>query len=209
MDATNNCCSTLFDNLSSKNPAEQEDALISAALDNDLQVVKAIVECFNTNCDKALFYAASQGHLQAVQLLLQRADPKANNSEAFRVACQFGMLDVVKALLPLSDPQCNNNNPLRAAASGGHTEVVRCILPFTNPKDLFSAALLSAAFHQHWEIADMLFDVSDVQKVYANLQRCGPGPWNNFEYEVHSRRQKTRIAEEIDGNTTVKRSKKI
>lgn len=183
--------------------------LISAALDNDLPVVKAIVENTIISCDKALFYAASHGHLQSVQVLLQRADAKADESIAFRMACQFGMIEVVKLLLPLSDAQANNNHALRTAASNGHADVVRYILPFTNPKDARSAALLNAVYKQHWEIADILFDVSDVQEVYKGLTRCERGPWHNFEYEVQARRQNTRLAQEVEKHATVKKAKKI
>ena len=147
--------------------------------------------------------------MDAVQLLLPRADPKANNSEALRIACQFGLLDIVKLLLPVSDPQSNNNHPLRVAAGHGHVEVVRYILPFTNPKDVNSAALLAAAYNQHWEIADMLFDASDVDKVRQNLEQSGPGPWQNFENEVHARRQKIRIENEVSAVKSASRSKKI
>lgn len=169
----------------------------SAAIDNDVEAIGLVLEHETTNCDRALFYAASQGHTQAVLLLLPHANPQANDSEAFRIACQFGMLDVVKILLPASNPQCNNNYPLRTAASNGHIDVVRYILPFSDPKDINSSALLNAAFHQHWDIADLLFDISDVKKVRADLERCGPGPWNNFENEVAARRQNVRIQEEV------------
>lgn len=205
MNAFENYCP----DLSSKTPAEQVEILLSAALDNDLQTIKAVLECTDSNCDKALFYAASQGHVQSVQLLLQRADPKANDSEAFRVACQFGMLDVVTLLLPVSDPQANHNHPLRAAASNGHAEVVRHLLPFTNPKDAGSGALLNAVYKQHWEVADILFDVSDLQEVYKSLQNCESGPWHNFEDEVQARRQKIRIANEVDTHIPIKPTKKM
>ncbi len=207
MDAPDN--GFLPQTLSSKSPAELEDMLISAAIDNDVYAIKNIVECTKTNCDKALFYAASQGHTQSVELLLQQANPQANDSEAFRIACQFGMIDVVKLLLPVSNPQANHNHSLRAAASNGHADVVEYILPFTNPKDIGSSALQSAAFKEHWDVVDLLFDASDVAEVHKGLERSGPGPWMKFEYEVQARRQKNRIAEEIDTSVSSKRSKKM
>lgn len=184
--------------LKTKTTLEIRSIVETSAISNDIEAIALILAHEMPNCDRALFYAASQGHTQVVQMLLPHADPQANDSEAFRVACQFGMLDVVKILLPVSNPQCNNNHPLRAAASNGHIDVVRYILPYTNPKDVSSSALLNAAFHQHWDIVDLLFDVSDVKQVRADLERCGPGPWHNFEYEVLARRQNLRIGNEIE-----------
>lgn len=195
--------------LSQKTALECTHLLDAAAIDNDIESIGVLLKNTTANCDRALFYAASQGHINAVQLLLPRADPKANNSEAFRIACQFGFLDVVKLLLPVSDPQCNNNHPLRVASGHGHVDIVRYILPFTNPKDVNSAALLDAAYNQHWEIADMLFDVSDVDKVRQNLEKSGAGPWQNFENEVHARRQKIRIENEVSAVSSPSRMKKI
>lgn len=208
-DFTNLSEDEIKDFLTQKTARECACLLETAACDNDTKSITAILENTKVNCDRALFYAASQGHMDAVQLLLPRADPKANNSEALRIACQFGLLDIVKILLPVSDPQSNNNHPLRVAAGHGHVEVVRYILPFTNPKDVNSAALLAAAYNQHWEIADMLFDASDVDKVRQNLEQSGPGPWQNFENEVHARRQKIRIEDEVSTVKSASRSKKI
>lgn len=204
-----NDCDDVLQILLNKTPEEQLDALMSAAVSNDVITIQAIINHTDTNCNKALFYAASQGHTQAVEALLQRANPKANESEAFRIACQFGMLDVVKLLLPLSDPQANHNHPLRAAAGNGNVDVVEYILPHTNPKDINSSALLSAAYNQHWEIADMLLELSDVEKVRQGLQKSGPGPWKNFEQEVQSRRQKCRLENEVGTIKSCVRQKKI
>lgn len=197
------------DFLASQTPIERTALLEDAAIDNNVDTIEKVLHHSTTNCGRALFWAASQGHTEVVQLLLPFADPQDNDSEAFRVACQFGHLDVVKLLLPVSNPQCNNNNPLRSAAGRGHTDVVRYILPFTDPKDIESSALQSAAFNQHWDVVDMLYDLSDVQQALKNLERCGPGPWQTLENEVAARRQKLRLAEEVQSAPPLIRQKKM
>lgn len=192
-----------------KTPRQMSSFVESAAIENDVDTIKIVLNYAPPNCDRSLFYAASQGYTEALNILLPHADPLANESEAFRVACQFGFLEVVKILLPLSDPQCNHNHPLRAAASNGHIDVVRYILPFTNPMDISSAALQGAAYNGHWDVVDLLYDVSDLSAVKKDLDRVDSQSWIKLENEMHARRQKIRINEELPGKTNSARTKKM
>ena len=75
----------------------------------------------------ALRWAAANGHLEIIKLLLPVSDPRANDSQALRGAAANGHLEIVKLLLPVSDPKANDSEALQAAALKGHLEIGRVI----------------------------------------------------------------------------------
>ena len=75
----------------------------------------------------ALRYAAANGHLEVVKILLPVSDPRANGSQALQWAAENGHLEIVKLLLPVSDPKANDSEALQAAALKGHLEIGRVI----------------------------------------------------------------------------------
>ena len=69
------------------------------------------------------------------QLIKEGADPKADNSYALRWAAKNGHLEIVKLLLPVSDPKANESVALRWAAENWHlVEMVKLVLPVSDPK---------------------------------------------------------------------------
>ncbi|MDD4081769.1 MAG: ankyrin repeat domain-containing protein [Sphaerochaetaceae bacterium] len=82
-----------------------------------------------------LRWAAKNGHLEIVKLLLPLSDVKAFASEALRLAAVNGHLEIVKLLLPISDPKVYNSEALRYAAENGHLEIVKLLIPVSEIDD--------------------------------------------------------------------------
>ena len=86
----------------------------------------------SANDNRAIRSASSNGHTDAVKLLLAdpRVDPAADNNEAIRAASRHGHAEIVKILLddPRVDPSANNNDAIRVASENGHTEIVKLLL---------------------------------------------------------------------------------
>jgi hypothetical protein len=61
------------------------------------------------------------------RLMKEGADPKACNSEALCWAAMNGHLEIVKVLLPVSDPRANYSHALSWAAKNGHFEIVKLL----------------------------------------------------------------------------------
>ena len=63
------------------------------------------------------------------ELIEEGADPKACDSKALRFAAYNGHLEIVKLLIPVSDPNACNNYAIRLAARKGHLEIVKLLIP--------------------------------------------------------------------------------
>jgi hypothetical protein len=68
------------------------------------------------------------------KLIKEGADPKSNNSYALQWAARNGHLEIVKLLIPVSNPKANNSYALQWAARNGHLEIVKLLIPVSNPK---------------------------------------------------------------------------
>ena len=111
--------------------------------------------------NKALCWAAENGHKEMVELLLPLSDPKASDSETLRHAVYNGYKEIVELLLPLSDSKAEKSRALRWAALKGHKEIVELLIPASDPKARDSEALRWAARNGHKEIVELLIPVSD------------------------------------------------
>jgi ankyrin repeat protein len=62
------------------------------------------------------------------------SDPKALDSNALRWAAANGHLEIVKLLIPVSDPKAGGSYALRLAAENGHLEIVKLLIPVSDPE---------------------------------------------------------------------------
>jgi len=62
------------------------------------------------------------------------SDPKSLGSYALRWAANNGHLEIVKLLIPVSDPKALDSNALRCAATKGHLEIVKLLIPVSDPE---------------------------------------------------------------------------
>jgi len=134
-----------------------------AALNGYINIVKLLIPVSDGKASNniALKYAAYNGHVEIVKLLIPVSNPKANNSEALRYAAEYGHTEVVKLLIPVSDPKANNSIALRWAARNNRIEIVKLLIPVSDPKTCNSEALRNAAENGHIEIVKLLIPVSD------------------------------------------------
>ncbi len=65
------------------------------------------------------------------------SDPKADDSLALQWAAGNGHLEVVKLLLPVSDPKAVAFRSSRQAAKKGRLEIVKLLLPYGNYSEVF------------------------------------------------------------------------
>ncbi len=114
----------------------------------------------------AVRYAAKNGYLEIVKLLLPVSDPKAYDSLALQRAAEDGPLETVRLLLPVSDSKAGNSLALRCAAQNGHLEIVKLLLKGSDPKAYGSLALRAAAKQGHLEIVDLLLPHSDCSNLF-------------------------------------------
>ncbi len=112
--------------------------------------------------NEALIKAVRGGKVAIVRRLLEKgADPRADGSLALWYAAMNGYLEIVKLLLPVSDPKAENSSALQWAGKGGYLEIVRLLLPVSDPKTDTSLALRLAAESGHLEITKLLLPYSD------------------------------------------------
>ena len=95
------------------------------------------------------------------QLIEEGANPKIGDSYPLRWAAKNGNLEIVKLLLPVSDPKSYGSEALRWASINGHLKMVKLLIPVSEPKDNDSAALKWAARRKHSRIVKLLIPVSD------------------------------------------------
>ncbi len=109
------------------------ERLIEAAENGNLQKVKRYLDegdDIHYDSDYALRWTAFYGHLEVVELLLDRgadihADIHADGDAAFRWSSEKGHVKVVKLLLDYgADKSANNYEALKRAKKNNHKEVI-------------------------------------------------------------------------------------
>ena len=111
------------------------------------------------------------------RLIDEGADPKVEGNWPLRWAAKNGHLEIVKVLLPYSDPKAFDNFALRWAARNGYIDIVKLLLPLSDVKTFDSEALRWAVLNKHLEIVKLLIPhsetndyVIDYCKSYCNNQ---------------------------------------
>lgn len=105
--------------------------------------------------------AEQRAPLEFFKILLDFADPKAQDSLAFELAVRDGRSDLAEMLLPLSDLSERGAEALRSAAIQGRMDLVEMLLPHVDASGQESAALREALRSGHWDIARRLIPVSN------------------------------------------------
>jgi ankyrin repeat protein len=128
-------------------------SLFDAAADGDVEMMKKRLQASwtninaqdDTNGNTALHEASRWGHLDAVQLLIEReADlTLLNNYEqtAVHLAAEYGHIAVVEVLLGKTPEHLNQQDssgftPLHAAAGRGHAETAKRLLELGADRDI-------------------------------------------------------------------------
>ena len=88
---------------------------------------------YNTHCLLQMVYS---NNVQKVAELIPYSDPKAQNSEALRLAAAQGYLECVKLLIPVSDCKSNHSQALAWAVLKGHNECVEALYDHSEPYDV-------------------------------------------------------------------------
>lgn len=90
------------------------------------------------------------------RLIDEGAEPRAGNNHALRWAAANGYVDIVKLLIPISNPNANNNEALKSAMENGHVEVVKLLIPVSDVKTKNNTALKWAIEEGHEEVVKLL-----------------------------------------------------
>jgi len=85
------------------------------------------------------------------RLIDEGADPTVDDSFPLRWAAMNGQLEIVKLLLPFSNIKAYNSEALRWAAKYGHTEIVKLLIPFSDCEAYNSEALKLAIYEKYVE----------------------------------------------------------
>ena len=143
---------------------QSPSALMKAAEEGHLEIVKFLVSCGMGNQNYALWVAAKQGRLEIVKFLVEAG---AKDKEALTEAALYGHLNVVQYLAAQQDVDINardhsEDTALHNALSKGHTEVVKYLIEHGADIDAKTQSLntplhLAARFGLH-EIAKILLE---------------------------------------------------
>lgn len=110
----------------------------------------------------ALKWAASNGHLEIVKLLVTcpGVTAAADSNYALRWASSNGHTEVVQFLLGCTgvDPAAESNDAIQRACSNGNVDIVKILLrhPAVDPTANNNNALFEAASHGHYEVVKAL-----------------------------------------------------
>jgi len=140
-------------------PARSLDfALWLAALEGHLQAVQMLLAAgalLHSQKDQALKYATEGGHAAIVQLLLERG---AHVNEVFRTACSRGNIEIVELLLEYgANVHAGNDTALFAACHLGHTDIVTLLLESgAYVRALLDAPLIAACDEGRTAVVEVL-----------------------------------------------------
>jgi hypothetical protein len=156
----------VYKNPGSPNKWKADKVLLGPRRRIDISVIKALIEEGadpKADGSLAIQWAARNGYMEIVELLLPYSYPEADDSGALRWAAHNGYLEIVKILLPYSDPKAGSSCALSWAAQKGHLEIVQLLLPYSDPKACSSSALYWAMVEGHQRVVDLLLPVSDIR----------------------------------------------
>lgn len=100
------------------------DNLLKYAETGNCEHLKRYMVCQIEDLNIALCRASIHGHLDAIKLLMNKADPKYKKSLPLTLASESGHAHCVEYLLPYSDLEDNNGEALHRAINYGTAECV-------------------------------------------------------------------------------------
>jgi ankyrin repeat protein len=146
-----------------------------AALSNPQTLSTLIPHASKNDLDQALSFAAVQGNLNAVRILMPKSNIKRRGMEALIWAADQGHHAVVAELLTACDANDEDERALRRAAQRGHLETVRTLIPFGDQTARTALALRLAALYGHRIVVNELADAHAEQvfrQQIAGLQQA-------------------------------------
>ena len=133
-----------------ENGADPGRGLLYAALGGHMNIVQLMLDKGATDYDRALARAAEGGHMDIVQLMLDKgADPNWGIARA----AEGGHMDIVQ--LMLDKGATDYNKGLSGAASGGHMDIVQLMLKKGADPNW---GIEPAAEHGHLDIVQLMLD---------------------------------------------------
>jgi len=116
-----------------------------------------------------LVVAAKEGNSVLVGDLLATVDARDNDSVALRWAAANGHVECVRLLIPVSDPHACHSAALRFSAMAGATECVRALLPLCEVEEDKIKAVSGAVLHGRFDCVDVLYGSCDPNLVLTTL----------------------------------------
>ncbi|TBV69748.1 ankyrin repeat domain-containing protein [Pseudoxanthomonas winnipegensis] len=167
----------------------------AAYMGSPTEVARLIADGANPRADdsEALLYAATEGHLECVKLLIPVSDPMADASRALIAAVEHGHQEIAMLLIPHSDCRANGSLALIYAAGSGQLEVVKELLPVSDPGTLDCLALQMAAQIGHVDIVRELLPHSDPASAYRSCIEFGRVDGAELIHKCLSEQQSTLI----------------
>jgi len=108
-------------------------------LPEDAQVYKEPGNSRNWKADKVILGKREKITAKVIKrLIAEGADPQACENYPLDWAAHNGHLEIVKVLLPYSDPKANDSRPLRSAVIKKHIEIVKVLLPYSKINDVIN-----------------------------------------------------------------------
>ena len=138
-----------------------EEAFISAAYGNHIEIMKRMIELLKGTSipySTALVTAAVNESIEAINFLAENQSTSQCYDAALRNAAYDGKLKSVKRLLELCDKDCSW--PLSHAAYNGHREVVNFLL--TKKVTNYQPAINAATLKGSTEILEMIIACRDM-----------------------------------------------
>lgn len=184
--------------------------LIEAAADGNTSEVARLTSHISEplDCGRAIRWAAHNGHLNCLTILINAHNQLSDISPALYLAAGQGHLDCVSHLLPLVDPLYKNSAAMVEAAGNGHIECLELLVGVSDCAQHGYTALLESAKKGHIECAQSLVDrlpnkcLNDLRGYFIerhlNL---------NIVEQLDAYAQRTRLMSEVGQTTAVQRKK--
>lgn len=184
--------------------------LIEAAADGNTAEVARLTSNLSEplDCGRAIRWAANNGRLNCLKILINVHNPLSDISPALYLAAGQGHLDCVSHLLPLVDPLYKNSAAMVEAAGNGHTECLLLLVDVSDCAQHGYTALLESAKNGHIECAQILVDnlpnkcLKDLRLYFSDRHLN-----LNIVDQLDAYAQRTRLMNEVGDVSTVQRRK--
>lgn len=188
-----------------------EDLLTEAAAVGDYAEIMRLTQKLRTplNCARAIRWAAYNGHLSCLKILINVHNKLFDISPALYLAAGRGHLECVSHLIPFVNPFYNNSKAMVEAASNGHIECLEMLVGVSDCAQHGYTALLESAKNDYLECAQILITqlpTTCLKDLRANFIDRHLNL--NIVDQLDAHAQRTRLMGEV-GQTTIVQKRKI
>jgi len=134
------------------NRLNYNEAMIIAAKNGHIDIVKLMLEKGTTNYNEAMIIAAKNGHIDIVKLMLEKGT--TNYNEAMINAAKNGHIDIVKLMLEKGAK--NYDWTMINAAKNGHIDIVKLLLEYGATD--YDWTMINAAGNGHIDIVKLMLE---------------------------------------------------